>query len=201
MSCNTLLHLLAACLSALPIALSGGRLRMASAGSRTTPHVAGELFKMMAGIDMIHVPYRGGAPALVDLIGGQVQMTCADIASSIEYVGAGKLRTSAVSTVTRSAALPDIPPLADYLAGSEASGWFGIGAPKNAPAEFIVKLTNEINAGLADPRIKARYAELGATVFAGSPAGFGKFIVDQTEKWGKVIRAAGIKPEPSWSIF
>jgi tripartite-type tricarboxylate transporter receptor subunit TctC len=174
---------------------NSGRLSMASAGNGTTPHVAGELFKMMAGVDVVHVPYRGGAPALTDLIGGQVQMAFADIASSIEYVRAGKLRALAVSTVARSEALPDIPSLADDLPGYEASGWFGIGAPKNTPAEIVEKLNKEITAGLADPRIKARYAELGAAVLASSPADFGKFIAEETEKWGKVIKAAGIRPE------
>jgi tripartite-type tricarboxylate transporter receptor subunit TctC len=172
-----------------------GRLSMASAGNGSTPHVAGELFKMMAGIDLIHVPYRGGAPALADLIGGQVQVSFADIASSIEFVRAGKLRALAVSTVARSEALPDVPPLADYLPAYEASGGFGIGAPKNTPAGIVERLNKEINAGLADPKIKARYAELGATVFAGSPGDFGKFIVEETEKWRKVIKAMGIKPE------
>ena len=172
-----------------------GKLSMATPGNGSTPHVAGELFKMMAGVDMIHVPYRGGAPALTDLIGGQVQMTFADITSSIEYVRTGKLRALAVSSATRSEALPDIPPLADFLPGYEASGWFGIGAPKNTPAEIVERLNKEINAGLADPKIKARYAELGATALAGSPADFGKFIADETEKWGKVIRAANIKAE------
>ena len=172
-----------------------GKLSMATPGNGSTPHVAGELFKMMAGVDMIHVPYRGGAPALTDLIGGQVQMTFADITSSIEYVRTGKLRALAVSSATRSEALPEIPPLADFLPGYEASGWFGIGAPKNTPAEIVERLNKEINAGLADPKIKARYAELGATALAGSPANFGKFIADETEKWGKVIRAANIKAE------
>jgi tripartite-type tricarboxylate transporter receptor subunit TctC len=172
-----------------------GRLSMASAGNGTTPHVAGELFKLMAGVNMAHVPYRGGAPALTDLIGGQVQVSFADIASSIEYVKAGKLRALAVTTTARSEALPDLPPIADSLPGYEASGWFGIAAPKNTPADIIERLNKEINAGLADPKIKARYAELGATVFAGSPAAFGKFIVDETQKWGKVIKTVGIKPE------
>src|SRR5262245_48508722 len=172
-----------------------GKLSMATPGNGSTPHVAGELFKMMARVDMIHVPYRGGAPALTDLIGGQVQMTFADITSSIEYVRTGKLRALAVSSATRSEALPDIPPLADFLPGYEAHGWFGIGAPRNTPAEIVERLNKEINAGLADPKIKARYAELGATALAGSPADFGKFIADETEKWAKVIRAANIKPQ------
>ena len=157
--------------------------------------MAGELFKIMAGVDMVHVPYRGGAPALTDLIGGQVQVMFADLTSSIEYVKAGKLRALAVSTASRSDALPDIPSLADFLPGYEASGWFGIGAPKNTPAEIVERLNTEINAGLADPKLKARVADLGATVFAGSPADFSKHIAEETEKWATVIRAANIKPE------
>jgi tripartite-type tricarboxylate transporter receptor subunit TctC len=172
-----------------------GKLSMATPGNGSTNHVAGELFKIMAGVDMVHVPYRGGAPALTDLIGGQVQVMFADLTSSIEYVKAGKLRALAVSTASRSDALPDIPSLADFLPGYEASGWFGIGAPKNTPAEIVERLNKEINAGLADPKLKARVADLGATVFAGSPADFSKHIADETEKWAKVIRAANIKAE------
>jgi len=172
-----------------------GKLSMATPGNGSTPHVAGELFKMMAGVDMIHVPYRGGAPALTDLIGGQVQMAFADITSSIEYVKAGKLRALAVSSVSRSDALPEVPPLADFLPGYEASGWFGIGVPKNTPTGIVEKLNKEINAGLADSNIRARYAELGSTVFMGSPADFGKHIAQETEKWGKVIRTANIKAD------
>jgi tripartite-type tricarboxylate transporter receptor subunit TctC len=174
---------------------NSSRLSMASAGNGTTPHVAGELFAMMAGVNIIHVPYRGGAPALTDLMGGQVQMTFADITSSIEFIRTGKLRALAVSTRARSEALGDVPPLADYLPGYEASGWFGIGAPKNTPVEIIEKLNKEINAGLADAKIRARYAELGATVFAGSPTDFGSFVAAETEKWGKVVKTVGIKPE------
>jgi tripartite-type tricarboxylate transporter receptor subunit TctC len=143
-----------------------GKLSMATPGNGSTPHVAGELFKMMAGVDMIHVPYKGGAPALTDLIGGQVQMAFADITSSIEHIKAGKLRALAVSSMSRSDALPEVPPLADSLPGYEASGWFGIGAPRNTPTEIVDRLNKEINAGLADPKIKARYAELGSTVFS-----------------------------------
>jgi tripartite-type tricarboxylate transporter receptor subunit TctC len=172
-----------------------GKLSMATPGNGSTNHVAGELFKIMAGVDMVHVPYRGGAPALTDLIGGQVQVMFADFTSSIEYVKAGKLLALAVSTASRSDALPDIPSLADFLPGYEASGWFGIGAPKNTPAEIVERLNKEINAGLADPKLKARVADLGATVFAGSPADFSKHIAEETEKWGKVIRAANIKAE------
>ena len=172
-----------------------GKVTMASAGVGSTPHLAGELFKLMTGADIVNVQYRGSAPALVDLIGGQVQMTFGPLSSSIEYVRAGKLRALAVSTASRSAALPDIPPLADFLPGYDVSGWFGIGAPKNTPAEIVERLHKEINAGLADPKVKARIADLGATVFTGSQDDFRKFIAGETEKWAKVIRAANIKPE------
>ena len=161
---------------------------MASAGNGTTPHVAGELFKMMTGVNMVHVPYRGAAPALTDLLGGQVQVMFATVPSSIEYIRAGKLRALAVTTATRSEALPDVPTVGDFVPGYEASAWYGIGAPKNTPAEIIEKLNKEINAALADPKMKARLADLGGTVLAGSPADFGKLIADETEKWGKVIR-------------
>ena len=158
-------------------------------------HVAGELFKMMTGVDMVHVPYRGAAPALTDLLGGQVQVMFDTMTSSIEYIRAGKLRALAVTTATRSEALPDIPTVGDFVPGYEASAWFGLGAPKNTPAEIVDKLNKEINAGLADPKMKARLADLGGTVLAGSPADFGKLIADETEKWGKVIKFAGIKPD------
>jgi tripartite-type tricarboxylate transporter receptor subunit TctC len=172
-----------------------GKVTMATPGSGSAPHVAGELFKMMVGVDLVHVPYRGSAPALTDLMGGQVQMTFGPLTSSIEYVRAAKLRALAVSTTSRSDALPDVPPLADFLPGYEASGWFGIGAPKNTPAEIVERLNREINAGLSDPKLKARFAELGATVFAGSSVNFEKFIAEETEKWGKIVKFAGIKPE------
>ena len=172
-----------------------GKLSMASPGSGTAPHMAGELFKMMAGVDLVHVPYRGSAPALTDLMGGQVQVTFGPLTSSIQYVRAGKLRALAVSSTSRSDALPDIPTLADFLPGYEATGWFGIGVPRSTPAEIIDKLNKEINAALADPKIKARLADLGGMILAGSPADFGKLIADDTEKWGKVIKFAGIKPE------
>ena len=172
-----------------------GKINMASAGNGHPSHVAGELFKMMAGVDMVHVPYRGAAPALTDLIGGQVQVYFGPMPASIEYIRTGKLRALAVTTATRSEALPDIPTVGDFVPGYEASTWFGVGAPKNTPAEIIDKLNKEINAGLADPKMKARLADLGGTVLAGSPADFGKLIADETEKWGKVIRAADIKPE------
>ena len=172
-----------------------GKINMASPGNGSVAHVAGELFKMMTGIKMMHVPYRGAAPAVTDLIGGQVQVTFDPMSSSIEYIKAGKLRALAVTTATRSEALPDIPTVGEFVPGYEASGWYGIGAPKGTPAEIVDKLNSEINAGLADPKIKARLADLGGTVLAGSPADFGELIADETEKWGKVIRAANIKPE------
>jgi len=172
-----------------------GMVNMASAGNGTPPHVAGELFKIMAGVDIVHVPYRGGGPALVDLLGGQVQMMFGVLASSIEYIRAGKLRPLAVTTATRAAALPDLPTVGDFLPGYEASDWYGICAPKGTAPEIIGKLNNEINAGLADPRLKARLADLGGIPLPGSPAEFGKLIADETEKWGKVVRAAHMKPE------
>ena len=168
---------------------------MASAGNGDMPHLAGELFKMMAGVDMVHVPYRGGAPA----IDRSARRTRAgDVrrrAEAIDHIRAGKLRALAVTTATRLEALPDIPTVGEFVPGYEASAWFGIGAPKNTPAEIVDRLNKEINAGLADPKIKARLADLGGTVLPGSPADFGKLIADETEKWGKVIRAANIKPE------
>jgi tripartite-type tricarboxylate transporter receptor subunit TctC len=171
------------------------KLNMASPGSGTGPHLCGELFMMMTGTSMIHVPYRGGGPALTDLLGGQVQVYFPGTVSSIEYIRAGRLRALAVTTATRSDALPNVPTVGEFVPGYEASGWFGIGAPKNTPSEIIDKLNKEINAGLADPKIKARLVDLGGTVLSGSPADFGKLIAEETEKWGKVIRAANIKPE------
>jgi tripartite-type tricarboxylate transporter receptor subunit TctC len=171
------------------------RVNYASIGIGSSNHVAGELFKMMTGIDMVHVPYRGGAPALTDLIAGQVQVMFIGPVGSIQYVRDGQLRALAVTTTTRAETLPDIPTVSDFVPGFEASSWFGIGAPRNTPSEIANKLNKEINAGLADPKIKARLAELGGTALAGSPADFGQLIVDETEKWGKVIRAANVKPE------
>ena len=171
-----------------------GKISMASAGIGSGPHVAGELFKMMAGADMVHVPYRGDAPALTDLIGGQVQLYFSTLLGSIEYIKTNQLRALAVTTATRSDALPGIPTVADFLPGFEASFWAGVGAPRNAPAEIIDKLNNEINAGLADPKIRAQLADLGGTPLAGSPPDFGKLIAQETEKWGKVVKFAGIKP-------
>ena len=157
--------------------------------------LAGELFKMMTGIKMLHVPYRGGAPALADLLGGQVQVYLAGMPESIEYIRAGKLRALAVTTAARSDALREIPTMADFVPGYEASTWFGVGAPKNTPGEIVDKLNKEINAGLADPKLKARFADLGGTVFPSSPGDFGMLIAKDTEKWGKVIRSANIKSE------
>jgi tripartite-type tricarboxylate transporter receptor subunit TctC len=172
-----------------------GKINMASAGRGSDPHVYGELFKMMAGVNLVHVPYRGGALALTDLLAGQVQVYFGAIASSIEYIKAGKLRALAVTTATRSEALPDIPTVSEFVPGYEASGWYGVGAPRNTPAEIIDMLNKEINAALADPKIKSRLADLGVTPLVLSPADFGKLIVGATEKWGKVIKFANIKPE------
>ena len=172
-----------------------GKINMASGGIGGLSHVSGELFNMMAGVSMVHVPYRGAGPALVDLLGGQVQVLFNSPPASIEYIKAGALRALAVTTATRAEALPDIPTVGEFVPGYEASYWAGIGAPKNTPTEVVEKLNKEINAGLADPKIKARLAELGSTTLAGSPADFGKLIAEETEKWGKVIRAANIKPD------
>jgi tripartite-type tricarboxylate transporter receptor subunit TctC len=172
-----------------------GKINMASAGNGTPPHVSGEQFKMMTGINMLHVPYRGGAPALTDLLGGLVDVLLAGMPESIEYIRAGKLRALAVTTATRSEALPDIPTVADFFPSYESSFWVGLGAPKNTPAGIIDKLNNEINAGLTDPKLRARLADLGGVVFPTSPAQFGKFIADETEKWGKVVRAGNIKAD------
>jgi len=174
---------------------NSGKINMASPGTGTGPHVAGELFKMMTGVDMVHVPYRGGGPALTDLLGGQVQVTFIGAVASIEYIRTGKLRPLAVSTATRSEALPDIPTVGDFVPGYEASSWFGVGAPRGTPAEIVDKLNREINAALADPKMKARLSDLGGMVFAGSPADFGKLIAAETEKWAKVIKFSGAKPD------
>jgi tripartite-type tricarboxylate transporter receptor subunit TctC len=171
------------------------KVNMASSGTGAVPHVAGELFKMMAGIDMIHVPYRGGGPAITDLIAGQVQVYFATTVASLEYIRAGKLRALAVTTAARSEALPDIPTVAEFVPGYEASTWYGVGAPKATSAEIVEKLNKEINAGLAEPKMKARLADLGGDVLALSPADFGKLIAEETEKWGKVIQALNIKAD------
>jgi tripartite-type tricarboxylate transporter receptor subunit TctC len=172
-----------------------GKLSMASGGNGSLPHVAGELFKFMASVDMVHVPYKGAAPAVTDLLGGQVAVFFAPLSSSLEYIRANKLRAVAVTTATRSVALPDIPTVAEFVPGYEATAWYGTGAPKNTPPEIIERLNKEINAGLADPKIKERLADLGSVPMPMSVAEFGKFIVDQTDKWAKVIRAASIKAQ------
>ena len=168
---------------------------MASAGIGSGSHLAGELFKMMTGVNLVHVPYRGNGPALTDLLGGQVDVLFPTLASSIEYIRTGKLRRLAVTTGMRSEALPDLPTVAESVQGYEMSVWYGAGVPKGTPAEVIDKLNREINAGLADPKMKAQLADLGNTPLTFSPAGFGKFIAEETEKWAKVIRAANIKVE------
>ena len=162
-------------------------------GIGTTGHVAGELFKMMTGVNLVVVPYRGGGPALTDLVAGQVQVYIGPLSASIDHIRGGKLRALAVTTTTRSGSLPDTPAIAEFLPGYEASTFFGVGAPKSTPVEIIGKLNHEINAALADTNIKARLSTLGATVLPGSPADFGKLIADETEKWAKVIKFAGIK--------
>jgi tripartite-type tricarboxylate transporter receptor subunit TctC len=172
-----------------------GKINMASPGIGSSPHMAGELFKSMTGIEMTHVAYRGSPPAITDLLGGQVQVYFAPISASLSYVRAGKLRALAVTTATRAEALPDIPTVSDFVPGYEVSAWYGIGAPKNTPADIVDRLNKEINAGLADPGMKARLAALGSSAFAVSPAEFGKFIADETAKWAKVIKSAGIKPD------
>jgi len=172
-----------------------GKTTMASAGTGTPSHVTGELFKMMAGVNLVHVPYRGGGPALTDLLSGQVQVMFATMPSSIEYIRAGKLRALAVATATRSEALPDVPTVGEFVPGYEASSWSGLGAPRATPAEIVDKLNKEVNAALDDPKMKARLADLGGVALPGSPADFGKLIADETEKWAKVIKFAGIKSE------
>jgi tripartite-type tricarboxylate transporter receptor subunit TctC len=171
------------------------KLNMGSGGIGTPFHVAGELFKMMTGVDMVHVPYRGVAPALADLIAGQVQVMFFTTVSSIEYIKAVRLRALAVTTATRSDALPNIPTVGEFVPGYEASTWYGVGVPKNTPAEIVDKLNKEINAALADPNMKTRFADLGGTVLAGSPAEFGKVIAEETEKWGKVVKFSGAKAD------
>jgi tripartite-type tricarboxylate transporter receptor subunit TctC len=172
-----------------------GKLNMASAGNGTGTHVSGELFKMMTGINMTHVPYRGGAPALIDLLAGQVQVYFGIPASSVGHIGAGKLRALAVTSASRSHALPDIPSISEFVPGYEASIFYGLGVPKNTPMEIIDRLNKEVNAGLSDPKIKSQLVDQGGVPFSGSPADFAKLIADETEKWAKVIKFAGIKLE------
>jgi tripartite-type tricarboxylate transporter receptor subunit TctC len=172
-----------------------GKLAMASSGSGTPAHVFGELFKFMTGVNLVHVPYRGAAPALADLLAGQVQVLFDPMPNPVEYIKAGKVRPLAITSATRSEMLPDLPTMGEFVPGYEASFVFGIGAPKNTPAEIVDKLNKEINAALADPKIKARLADMGGAVIVGSPADFGKLIADETEKWARVIKFAGIKAE------
>jgi tripartite-type tricarboxylate transporter receptor subunit TctC len=172
-----------------------GRISMGSAGTGSINHLSGELFKMMTGVPMIHVPYRGGAPAVTDLLSGQVQVVFGTITTSSEHIRAGKLRALAVTTATRSDVLPDVPSMAEFVPGYEASNWNGICAPKNTSAEIIDRVNQAINAGPAEPKIKTRLAELGGVILPGSPTDFGKLIADDTEKWGKVIKFSGAKPE------
>jgi len=172
-----------------------GRLNMASVGNGSVPHVAGELFKMMSGINMTHVPYRGTAPALTDLLAGQVQVFFGSPPSTIEYIRAGRLRALATTSLKRSALLPDLPTLAEFVPGYETNFWAGIGAPKNTPPEIVETLSKEIKAGLANPRIKTHLADLGGAAMAMTPGEFGKFIADETEKWEKVVKYSGAKAD------
>jgi len=172
-----------------------GRVNMASAGSGSMPHIAGELFKMMTGTEMVHVPYRGSGPALADLLGGQVQVMFDPIPSSIEHVSSGRLRAIGVTGAVRSQELPEVPSIGEFVPGYQVSSWTGVCAPRGAPAEIIDRLNREVNAALSDPVMKGKIADVGRTVLAGSPAEFGKFISDETEKWAKVVKFANIKPE------
>jgi tripartite-type tricarboxylate transporter receptor subunit TctC len=172
-----------------------GKINMASAGNGSAPHMAGELFKMMAGVNMVHVPYRGQGPALTDLLGGQVQVYFATAPGTGDYIATGKLRALAVTTASRAELLPELPTVGDFVAGYETSQWYGIGAPKNTPSEIVDKLNREINAAIADPGMKARFAAIGGEPLPGSAAEFGRLISEETEKWAKVVRAAGIKAE------
>jgi tripartite-type tricarboxylate transporter receptor subunit TctC len=172
-----------------------GKIAMGTGGNGSVAHVAGELFNMMTGVNMVHVPYRGAAPAVSDLLGGQIQVTFTDMATSIGFIRAGKLRALAVGTAVRSATLPDIPTVGEFVPGFEASQWNGIFAPVNTPSEIIRNLNTQINAGLADAKVSSRFADLGGIVVPGSPADFRKLVADETEKWGKVVRFSGAKPE------
>ena len=172
-----------------------GKINMGSAGPGSSPHLYGELFKVMTGIDMLTVHYRGDGPAVPELLAGRIQVMFGSVVTWIEQIKAGTVRALAVTNATRTQLLPDLPPVAEFVPGYEGVGWQGIGAPRNTPPEIIEKLNSAINAGLADPKFKGRFNDLGAEIFAGSPADFGKFIVDYTEKWAPVIRAAGVKAE------
>jgi tripartite-type tricarboxylate transporter receptor subunit TctC len=172
-----------------------GKINMASAGNGSAPHMAGELFKMMAGVNLVHIPYRGQGPALTDLLGGDVQVLFATAPGTTDYVKTGKLRALAVTSAVRAEVLPELPTVADFVPGYEASQWYGLAAPRNTSAEIVGRLNKEINAAIADPAMKARLAAIGGEPLPGSSAEFGRLIADETEKWGKVVRAAGIKPE------
>jgi tripartite-type tricarboxylate transporter receptor subunit TctC len=172
-----------------------GKVTMASAGTASAGHLAGELFKMMAGVNLVHVPYRGNGPALTDLLGGQVDVLFASVPSSVEYIKAGRLRGLAVTSIARSETLPDLPTVGEFVPGYEMSAWFGAAGPKGTPAEVVDKLNKEINAGVADPKVKTRLADVGGISITGSPADFGKYIAAETEKWAKVIQAANIKTD------
>ncbi|MEA2949475.1 MAG: hypothetical protein QOI40_4805 [Alphaproteobacteria bacterium] len=172
-----------------------GKINYASSGNGSTIHMSAELFKMMAGVDMVHVPYRGGAPALTDMLGGQVQVMFDNLPTSLEHVTSGRLRPLGITSATRAALLPDVPTVADAVPGYESSAWYGVGAPRSTPVEIIDRLNNEINAILAEPKVKTRVAEMGATEVAGSPADFGKLIAEETEKWGKVVKFSGAKAD------
>jgi tripartite-type tricarboxylate transporter receptor subunit TctC len=172
-----------------------GKVSMASSGVGATSHLSGELFKMMAGVDMVHVPYRGTPSAITDMLGGQVQVMFATVPTAIEHIRAGTLRALAATTATRLEVLPDVPTVGEFVPGYEASAWWGVGAPRNTPTEIVDKLNKEINAGLVDPKMKARLADLGGTILTGSPADFGRLIADETKKWGKVVKFTGLKPE------
>lgn len=172
-----------------------GKINLASAGNGTVPHMAGELFKSMTGVDLVRIGYRGGGPALVDLLGGQVQVMFEPTLSTLPYIRAGKLRALAVSSATRSAALPDVPTVGEFVPGYEATSWFGMGAPKNTPTEIIDKLNEAVNAGLTDPKINQRLADLGGEPMPMTPAEFGKLVADETDKWARVIKLTGIKPD------
>jgi tripartite-type tricarboxylate transporter receptor subunit TctC len=174
---------------------NSGKVNMASAGTGTVPHLSGELFKMMAGVDLVHVPYRGNGPALAALLGGQVDVLFPSLPSTIEYIRAGQLRALAVTSAARSELVPDLPTVGELVPGYEVSAWYGVGAPKGTPAEVINKINEEIDAGLADPKLRARLADLGGSAIGGTPADFGKLIADETEKWSKVVRAANIRAE------
>jgi tripartite-type tricarboxylate transporter receptor subunit TctC len=171
-----------------------GKISYASGGVGTPQHVSAELFKMLTGVEMVHVPYRGAAPAVADLLGGQVQVMIDTTPASMPHIRSGRLRPLAVTTAARTDVLPDLPTVAEFVPGYEATSWFGIGAPKDTPPEIIGRLNKEINAGIADPRIKARLVDLGGTVLPGSPADFGKLIATETEKWAKVVKFSGAKP-------